>query len=575
MKKLLLILLIFISLNVFSQIRVKENSFHQIDGFVMLDKTKHLDVNDAPMALIKISTENISAEQRRRITFKGNLATYFDVQFEPSEIYLYITAEAANFIEIHHPDYGKTEYWLPQTLKPYCGYEMVVQYVPLINNAEQNYLIIKTDQANADIYIDNEYVGKQFAHKQLIVGSSYNWRIECELYRTESGNITITNEENLVEVTMQPEYGFLNVTTSPENGALVYIDDVMVGGTPYKSDKLSVRDYTVKVEKDQFKTTEKLVTVNDKKTIDVNIEMLSIYVDVTINTDSNSEIFVNNEYKAKGKWNGKLLEGTYTFEARRKNYRTTQKIVTLVSGNKQTVKLDTPEAIYGSIEISSYPTGADVYIDGKHYGSTPIYIKEMLIGKHELKIDKDRYKLITKNVTIKENEILKINERLQPEKVSLDRYLSRGVKFITVNGAYSSAPQLSYGISFGSVKQVGWFVSAMSNFDFTGFDVIDKSHEEVILTGESRSTRLSVTGGVIARIGGPVYFKAGAGYGAIIRVAETIDGNYAEYKPDTFKGVDLTAGLQFNLRNITFGIDAVTTNFKMTEIKLGIGVNFN
>ena len=59
------------SLNVFAQIKVKEGSFYQIEGYVMIDKNEHLDMNDAPMALIKISTENISAEQRRKFTFKG------------------------------------------------------------------------------------------------------------------------------------------------------------------------------------------------------------------------------------------------------------------------------------------------------------------------------------------------------------------------------------------------------------------------------------------------------------------------------------------------------------------------
>ena len=78
--------------------QVKENSFHQIDGYVMLDKNDHYDDNNLPMALIKISTENITAEERRRITFKGNLATYFDVHLEPTEIYLYISAQAATFI---------------------------------------------------------------------------------------------------------------------------------------------------------------------------------------------------------------------------------------------------------------------------------------------------------------------------------------------------------------------------------------------------------------------------------------------------------------------------------------------
>lgn len=126
MKRYILSLsLIIAALTSFSQIHVKEGSFHKIDGYVMLDKMDHLDDNNVPMALIKISTENISAEERRKMTFKGNLATYFDVQFEPSEIHLYLST-TATFLEIHHPDYGKTEYWLPEDLCDFCGYELVV-----------------------------------------------------------------------------------------------------------------------------------------------------------------------------------------------------------------------------------------------------------------------------------------------------------------------------------------------------------------------------------------------------------------------------------------------------------------
>ena len=126
MKKFLLVIFALISLNVFSQINVKEGSFHKIDGYLMLDKEDHRDINWKPMALIKISTENITAEQRAKFVFKGNLETYFDVEFKVGEIYLYLTARAATFIEIIHPDYGKTEYWLPETLCDFCGYEMVV-----------------------------------------------------------------------------------------------------------------------------------------------------------------------------------------------------------------------------------------------------------------------------------------------------------------------------------------------------------------------------------------------------------------------------------------------------------------
>ena len=72
MKKLLLVLLAFISINAFSQIQVKEESFRKIEGYVMLDKASHLDDNEVPMALIKISTEYINDEERARFEFKGN-----------------------------------------------------------------------------------------------------------------------------------------------------------------------------------------------------------------------------------------------------------------------------------------------------------------------------------------------------------------------------------------------------------------------------------------------------------------------------------------------------------------------
>ena len=255
MKKVLLFIFALISINLFSQIHVKEGSFRKIDGFVMLDKNDHYDDNNNPMALIKITTENISSEQRAKFYFKGNLETYFDKHLqEDGQLYLYISA-VAPFVEIIHPEYGKTEYTFPFDLCDFCGYEMVVQYVGTQNALEQNYLIVKSDQANAKIYIDEEYIGNQFAHKQFLVGSTHTWKIECDLYRTESGRVTITNKENVVDITMLPEFGYLNVTTTPENGAQVYINDSMVGVTPYKSDKLSIGNYTIKVVKDKFKTT--------------------------------------------------------------------------------------------------------------------------------------------------------------------------------------------------------------------------------------------------------------------------------------------------------------------------------
>ena len=709
MKKILLVLFVFISLNAFSQLQVKEGSFKYLPGGVIEDKETYTDDNESPMALIKISTENIPEQERMRLVFTGNRETQILKVPKTGQMWIYISAEAATFIDIKHPDYGTCKYYLPEKLCEYCKYEMVLQYVSSgMSSAvtqQNNYLTIIADQPNASIYIDDEYVSDGF--KSLAIGTTHTWKIECDMYHTESGSVTITKGEPVtIEKQMRPAYGFINVTSKPESGAVVFIDNKKVGTTPYQSDKMASGTYKVRVVKDMYKTTEQTFTITDENTTNAVLEMSANFVNLNVETDAASEIYIDGQYKGKGKWSGRIADGAHFLEVKKDKHRTVSKNLNLVLGKDENLKIEAPTAITGFLDISSLPVKADIYLNGKYYGTTPRIISDLLIGDYTLKLEKEGCASVTKNITIEENQTFTMKEQLPtgkevtiktdktgdkiyvdgnyvgttplttnlsygshnlkaergsqtavktvevktttvrdefvlafgkmvkiasdkigddiyvdgkkvgktsmdidmplgkhevevrrgklyetktiqiganssgsyyfvPKKEPLKKYLDRGVDFITLNAAYSIAPQTSFGFSFGSVKKVGWFVSAMSNFDFTGFNTIDKSYEEVILTGNAKDTRISVTGGVIAKIGGPVYFKAGAGYGMIIRCCETASGDYVEYTPNTYKGVDFTAGMQLNLRNLTIGIDAVTTNFQMMEIKLGIGFNWN
>lgn len=590
MKKLLLILFVFISLNVFGQIKVKENSFRKIDGFVMLDKYDHTDMNNAPMALIKISTENINAEQRRKFTFKGNLATFFDVHFEPGEIYLYVSAAAATFIEIIHDDYGKTEFTLPYDLCDFCGYEMVIvrPNADYDNMPQINYLVINADQDNAAIYIDGNYVGDKEASRSFEIGSKHTWKIDCKLYHSESGEVTITSGDAIeISKTLRPAYGYINVTTNPEMNAVVFIDNERVGTTPYKSDKMPSGTYSVRIVKEMYDTVENTFIIEDGATTLAEMNLSADFMKLTVKADPDSDIYIDSEYKGKGEWNGEVLFGTHYLEARKENHKPAVMKVELDKNSTNEFVLENPRPITGHIDINTSPMKADIYLDGKHYGTTPKVVSNIIIGVHKLKLEKDGYVALEKDIVVEEGEMLSLNEKLledvkqQPAKQKDDKVKSvdgktESVNFLTLNAAYSVAPQISFGFTYGQVKKIGWFVSAMTGTSFEGFNVNGKSYEEAALTGETASSRLSITGGVALRLGNsPVYLKTGAGYGMRVRACETIHGDYVEYTPDTYKGLEMTAGLQFNLKKITLGVDAVTTNFKYLELKLGVGINWN
>lgn len=703
----------FVAIGVYAQsdsFKVKEGSFHHVQGCVTIPA--HTDQNDLPMGVIKIIPENINEQQRMKLKFEGNLATGIEVEQKEGETWVYVTAKAVTFLRIKHPDFGVTEFYPPMEIEANQCYEMVLQYVPIVPASgpvkpQNNFVTIVADQPNAAIYIDDEYIGDKEGFKSLPIGSTHTWKIECELFHTESGSISIDSEEAIViEKTLRPAYGFLNVDSKPESNAVVYINNKRMGETPYSSDRLASGTYKVRVMKEMFKTTEDTFVVTDGQTTNAVLDMSANFVTLTLNTDADSDIYVDEQFKAKGQWSGRLSEGTHFIEVKKDKHRTVSKNVNLTLGKNETIMMDSPEPIYGFLEISSSPIRADIYIDDKHYGQTPKVISDIIIGTHELKLQKQGCATLTKTITIKEGETTALNETLSTGKEvsistgqsgdkiyvdgnhvgtsplttnisfgkhevkatrgnqtttktvdvtissgkqecilafgkmiainssakgddiyvdgkkvgetpmnidlslgnhdievrrgklcdkrnvriatdspttytlqpSMENYLNNGIRFLTLNVAYSVAPQMSYGLTYGQVKKLGWFVSAMTNFGFRfGANEWEESYSagEATTSGNSSKARLSLTGGLLLRLGGPVYMKLGAGYGVRVKCWELSSGGWYEYATDTYRGVDLTAGLMFNTNGCAISADVVTTNFKTIEFKLGIGINWN
>ena len=454
MKKVfLLIVSIFLSFNALAQLEVRQGSFHKVNGFVNINMDKQTDDNDRPYAVLKIRTENIDGKQRRELNFQGDARTFFEVEYKDGEVWLYISYYAS-YIKISHDDLSSTEFYFPFDMEPKCGYELT-----LVNKAVApgpvkevyNFMIVSADQPNATIYIDNEYAGEQEVYKSFKAGEKHFWRIECELYHTESGEAVIPSKEGenaTITKALRPAFGYLNVTSTPEDGAVVFIDGKKVGQTPYKSDKLASGEHKVRVMKEMFSTVEKTFTVNDGQTINAPMNMSANFVSVTITTDSESDIYVDNEKKGKGTWSGRLSDGAHALEARKVSHKPAIKNVQLVLGKNETIVIPNPEPIYGTLEVVSNPIGANIIIDGKNYGTTPRVLANVLIGTHELRLEKTGCAPVTKTITLDEINKLSINEKLPTGREIAISTDGTGDK-IFVDGNYIGTSPLTATLSFG------------------------------------------------------------------------------------------------------------------------------
>lgn len=155
------------------------------------------------------------------------------------------------------------------------------------------------------------------------------------------------------------------------------------------------------------------------------------------------------------------------------------------------------------------------------------------------------------------------------------------ITFITLNGAYTNTFNPSVGFTVGQVKKFGWFASVMSGFNFAGLAPAATSDAEGYVgedlpfyKDEYAHTALSIMGGGVMRLNDWMYVKAGVGFGNRSLSWKTLDDRWVRNGGYSAVGVDVSAGMMFRFGGFVISLDAVTTNFKIIEGKIGLGYSF-
>ncbi len=194
----------------------------------------------------------------------------------------------------------------------------------------------------------------------------------------------------------------------------------------------------------------------------------------------------------------------------------------------------------------------------------------------------------SRNVTIKSDKfgILKFEfpERLEKQvvyKLSMRVELSEDQKRRTlVMPVFGFDKAFSYGVMVGLVKKYGPYVKAKYDFKDNSTDLectndgFNEAGNEVWFTGQKKNTRMSLTAGAMMRVALPLYVFAGAGYGYKTLAWETVDGNWAKNKENSYSGLEFETGLVYRYTNYAVSAGVQTNQFKFWEFNIGVGIMF-
>lgn len=373
-----------------------------------------LDYSKRPCARLKVKINRMTKEQIDGIEVKpitNNAVMKCKTAEYDNGLIIELTAKSQTRFYFHHDEFGDSNE-VCLDLEADKEYRLDAYLNQLYS------VIVNSNVAGADVYIDGTFKGQTSNNFDLTVEDvmigQHTLTLEYSSLKYEQtievNKGSISFRQNVNTQASKPQ--FVVFAVEPKNAV------VMIEGKLYTPEQGTV---TAVLESGTYNYTVSVVgyhpqsgtfTVSGQK-VEKVISLKADSAYITLTAPDNAEIWVNGVKKGIGSWKGSLNSGAYIFEARKEGHRAGSLSQTIDSkAGTQSYALPAPQPITGAIDIISTPAMAEITIDGKAVGRTPISLSDILIGNHNITLSKSGYNSYSQTITIVEGQSVTLNATL-------------------------------------------------------------------------------------------------------------------------------------------------------------------
>ena len=403
----------------------------QVEHSIILDQSSFRNVNTDPIshipidpirkdssrypcARVKIRFANMNRAEvdALRVRFRSNtdLARQ-EVGYYDNILILEMTAKPDTRFYVQSDTYGQSNE-VTLNLEGDTEYEMEARLNQTFSIA------VNSNVEGAEVYIDNRFVARTDANHKATISEV---TIGNHTLKLVYGNV---DYEQQIVVNKNSILFNQNVNVAAaESQFVVFVVEpksavVTINNQPYSLTDGAMRvvldpgTYNFTVAAAGYHAQSGSFTVAGQK-VEKSVNLAADSASVTLTAPDNAEIWINGEKVGTGTWRGTLNSGAYIFEARKEGYRNSRLSQRITSATaSQSYTLPAPEPIYGSLMVDGTPLTADITLDGKHIGTLPLKLGNILVGNHTLTISKSGYADNTQTITISEGKTTTVNATL-------------------------------------------------------------------------------------------------------------------------------------------------------------------
>lgn len=244
----------------------------------------------------------------------------------------------------------------------------------------------------------------------------------------------------------QLKSGSLSINSNP-SGAKVYLDNDYKGETPLNLKNISTGQYSLRMSLTGYEDWTSTVVVLPILTVRISADLVPLpkeekdYGSISVNSNpQDARVYLDNAYKGDTPLNLRdISTGRHNLRIKLSGYEEWVSDITVSSSRVLRISADLkPQEEQGSISINSDPQGADIYLDDKYEGLTPLNLQNIAAGEYEVKISLPGYEEWVEEVTVSSSRTARVYAELKsrPDYGSVAIYCEQKDAKVFLNGTY-------------------------------------------------------------------------------------------------------------------------------------------
>jgi formylglycine-generating enzyme required for sulfatase activity len=254
-----------------------------------------------------------------------------------------------------------------------------------------------------EISIDGGWFKLPVGDRILMREGTYTVNVKKEGYYDIAQSLQVGEAPSrTVIIEMRKLPGQLTIATEPAVDALVTVDDTRIGRAPFGPLELEPGTHSVTVTADRFLPFSQRLAVPGlglHQQLDVQLVPLWANVDVT-SDPSGAAVFQGENQIGETPMRLELMEGTHALILMKDGFKAWDGSIDAVANVDQVLPTVVLEPANAQLRVSSIPRGANVSVNGRYRGQSPVTIALSPDVNYEIGLSKAGYGSATRRVRL-------------------------------------------------------------------------------------------------------------------------------------------------------------------------------